>query len=112
MANVNKWQLIKVNENVRQAPERINNVHHRLNKKKFIDVLIETLNNNLRPMTARELVEKINEDGTFSFKESAKTPWNSASSRLNTYLKEKGNQSEIRMYSRGKFVSKNFIDYI
>ena len=120
--NVAKWTLTKA-ATVREAPERVAVapkkkvaiksdgtvavVHKRLNDRPFVDVLIDTINASTVPMTARELVEKVKADGTFKFKETAKTPWNSASSRLNTYLKNH-DDANFKVVARGKFARKDY----
>ena len=121
--NVKHWTLIKEN-NVREAAERVAvapkkkvNIkadgsvevvsHKRLNSRTFVEVLIDTIKASNAPMTARELVEKVKADGTFIFKETAKTPWNSASSRLNSYLKDH-EDADFKVVSRGKFARKDY----
>jgi hypothetical protein len=78
----------------------------RLNKTSFVNVLIDTLGKTNTPMTAGELVEKIQQDNSFKFKAGVKTPINSASSRLNSYIKAKGNNALVKKVTGqvGKFV--------
>jgi len=121
--NVDRWELVKAVE-VREAPERIANTapkkvevkadgtvavvaRKRLNERPFVEVLIDTINASNVPMTARELVDKVKADGTFKFKETAKTPWNSASSRLHTYLSNH-TDANFKVVGRGKFARKDY----
>lgn len=123
LENVSKWELVKAVE-VREAPERVATAtpkvevkadgtvevvatRKRLNNRSFVDVLIDTINASDVPMTARELVEKVKAEGTFVFRETAKTPWNSASSRLNTYLKER-DDANFKKVGAGKFARKDY----
>lgn len=111
----NKWTLVKQanGETVtRTAPERVNTAvktgtGKRLNNRPFVEVLIETICSSNVPMNAKQLVEKIKADGTYKFRDGVKTPWNSASTRLNTYMKEAGDNSKIKFASRGMFIKKD-----
>jgi hypothetical protein len=58
-------------------------------------------------MNTRQLVDKVIEDKSFIFKDTAKTPYNSANSRLNTYIKNAGDNSVVEIVSRGCFIYKN-----
>lgn len=121
--NVASWTLVKESA-VREAPERVVTSkkkdvaikadgtvevvsRKRLNDRPFVDVLIDTINASTVPMTARELVEKVKADGTFKFRETAKTPWNSASSRLNSYLHDHAD-ANFKTVGRGKFARKDY----
>lgn len=121
--NVDKWTIVKEAE-VREAPERVAVApkkevaikadgtvevvaNKRRNARPFVDVLIDTINASSVPMNAKELVEKVKADGTFVFSETAKTPWNSASSRLNTYLKNNAD-ANFKVIARGKFARKDY----
>lgn len=114
--NVNKWTLIKAAENTtRSAPERAERVNvvkdnskKRLNARPFVEILIDTIIANNKPMNAKQLVDKVKEDGSYKFKEGIKTPWNSASTRLNTYIREAGENSKIKFIARGVFVPKDY----
>lgn len=120
---VKQWTLVKASD-VREAAERVAvapkkkvnikadgtvevTARKRLNERTFVEVLIDTINASNVPMTARELVEKVKADGTFRFKETAKTPWNSASSRLNSFLKNH-EDANFKIVSRGKFARKDY----
>ena len=81
-----------------------------MNERPLVDVLVDTIKASGVPMTAKELVEKVKADGTYKFKETARTPWNSASSRLNTYIHKFGDGAEIKVVGRGKFANKGFVD--
>lgn len=121
--NVDKWTLIKESE-VAEAVERVAEVkkevainadgtvevvaRKRLNARPFVDVLIDTIKASDVPMSARELVEKVKADGTFHFSPTAKTPWNSASSRLNTYL-HNHDDADFKVVGRGKFARKDLV---
>jgi hypothetical protein len=118
--NVERWTLVKAAVEVRTAPKRVAKsvningdgtvtVSKRLNERTLVDVLVDTIKASGKPMSARELVEKVKADGSYKFKETAKTPWNSASSRLNTYIHRQGESSEIKVIARGRFVNKDYV---
>lgn len=117
--NIERWTLVK--EAIRTAPIRevkkevtINDdgtvsVGKRLNERPLVDVLVDTIKASGIPMTAKELVEKVKADGTYKFKETARTPCNSASSRLNSYIHKLGDGAEIKVIARGKFARKDLV---
>lgn len=113
ISNVDKWTLIKqadvqtnkVERVYQSAPERVT-TKKRLNSRPFVEVLIDTICSSNTPMNARQLVDKVKSDGSYIFKDGIKTPWNSASSRLNAYMHDAGENSKIKFVSRGVFAKK------
>ena len=70
ISNISKWTLLKQAEIKKTKSNK-----KRLNEKTFLEVLIETLKNNQHPMITRQLVDKIVENKSFIFKDTAKTPY-------------------------------------
>ena len=79
---VKMWKLLHYEKKVVQKANK------RLNERNCVDVAIETILAHNCGMSAAAIVEAMKAEGTYKFKETAKTPANTVSSRLNSYINE------------------------
>ena len=93
---VKQWKLLHYEKKV------VEKVRKRLNSRKCVDVAIETVLNHNCGMSAKAIVEAMIAEGTFVFSEKASTPWNTVSSRLNTYINETENPLVKHIENGGK----------
>lgn len=93
---VKTWKLLSY---VKKAVAK---VAKRLNAKSCVEVAIETIIAHNCGMSAKAIVEAMKAEGTFKFKETAKTPENSVSSRLNTYINDTDNPKVKHIANGGK----------
>ena len=79
---VKSWKLLHYVKKAAQSGNK------RLNERNCLDVAIETILAHNCGMSAKAIVEAMRTEGTYKFKDTAKTPHNTVASRLNTYINE------------------------
>ena len=93
---VKTWKLIHYEK------KAVDKAKKRLNERNLVDVAIETVLAHGEGMSAKAIVEALRTEGTYRFKDTAKTPWNTVSSRLNTYINETENPLIKHIENGGK----------
>ena len=93
---VKQWKLLHYEKKAKEV------VRKRLNDRNCVDVAIETVLRHGCGMSAKAIVEAMIAEGTFKFAETAKTPWNTVSSRLNTYINDTENPKVKHIANGGK----------
>ena len=93
---VKMWKLLHYEKKTAQKASK------RLNKRNCVDVAIDTVIAHGVGMSAKEIVAAMREEGTYIFKDTAKTPENSVASRLNTYINEAENPLVKHIANGGK----------
>ena len=93
---VKTWKLLTY------VKKTVAKVSKRLNERTCVEVAIETVIAHNCGMSAKAIVEAMKAEGTFKFKETAKTPENTVSSRLNTYINDTENPRVKHIANGGK----------
>ena len=76
-----------------------------------LEAAIQTLCRHNHPMNARQLVDAMIADGAFQFSPTARTPWNSVSTRLSTHINQcesEGRPCRIRRIDRGIYAPADY----
>jgi hypothetical protein len=95
-AEVKTWKLLHYEKKV------VAKGNKRLNDRNCVDVAIETILAHGCGMSAVAIVEAMKTEGTYKFKDTAKTPQNTVSSRLNSYINETENPKIKHIANGGK----------
>lgn len=107
---IEKWELLKQAE-VKEVEKEKEKVAKKKNNCTCLEAAIQTLIKRNVPMSAKELVKAMVEDGAFYFSPTAKTPWNSVGTRLTTYMKNcdwDGVECRVKQTERGRFAHKDY----